>query len=209
MLEALLGRRAGPAGPSPFELIPVEQFITATALTTLVGMNAQVSKGTVTPGGDTTPWMLFRDKGEIFVIPQKALRQDVFWASLANTGVVYGRDVTIAGCVWRVALMTGLNDPGTQWNKYMLGVTDLAVLAGEVSPAYFPSKQYASFNYADLGMEAASSAASFVQEYYNRYQVYRRGGRNSVYGGPYSNNQENIPGAWRPILTYLSGPLPW
>lgn len=198
MLEALLGQRGAPAAPAEFVLIPPEDFITATALSTLVGMDGKLRIGTVAPAGDTTPWMLFRDGVNIFVIPQKALRQDIFWSALQGT--INGTlQVTIAGCQWKILLMKGLNVATSQWNKYMHGVT-----AG-----MNPAKRWASFTNEELGMGTWKTANCFIQEMYNQYQTYSRGALNSVGSGPYNNNKDDVSAAWRPILQYVSGELPW
>ena len=117
MLEMLLSGGAQSSGLRDFVVLPVADFITGTALTTLVGLDDDSGKGVLMPLADSEPWLLLREGPGVWVIPKTPIRYAIAWPSLIAKDLRYGKQVTIAGCVWTIRLMTNI-----EWNRFMYGI---------------------------------------------------------------------------------------
>lgn len=203
MFEQLLVSSAPVANPD-FVVVPNNEFITGSALTTLTGLDAQTGKGSLMPQADTTPWLLIRDGGNTFMIPQKPLRYYITRAALVNSGLRGGKQVTIAGCVWSVRLFKGANLATSEWNKYMYSICD-----GNFIPP--PPKRYATYTYAELGLTEVGNLGITTHVYETiSGGFYVRGNNGSIgYINTLQNAEVFNSTGWRPILEYVSGELPW
>lgn len=202
MLEQLLVSSAPAAKPDHL-LIPNTQFITGSGLTTLLSsFDAQAGKGLLMPQADTTPWVLLRADGKVFMIPQKPLRYNVTRAAINAGGIRTGVNVTIAGCVWLVRLFRGANNATSEWNKYMYGIT-----VGNLNPPI----RYASYNYDELGLTEVGSLALTTHVYETGSGTfYVRGNSGNIgYIDALNTTSSFNSTGWRPILEYVSGELPW
>jgi hypothetical protein len=210
MFEILIGSAAVQVPPKPeLVLVPSTEFITGTALTTLVGLNSQPSPGTLMAWGDTTPWVILRDTqvGKVFAIPQKPLRYATAFNSLVNCGAHYGKNVIIQGATWQVHSFSGLSDTTSEWALYMHGIAQM----GAIQPG---KKRFASYTFDELGIGDTNTANQgvnvYIREEYNQYQYYTRGNKNNL-TSLYNQNKDNFfnTNGWRPILELVSGTQPW
>jgi hypothetical protein len=201
MLEQMLVSSA-PAAKPDFFAIPNTDFINATQLTTLVGLDAHAGKGLLMPDADSTPWLFIRDEGKAFMIPKRPLRYKITRAALTSNGLRDGKNVTINGAVWTVRLFKGANVATSEWNKYMYGVCD--------SPLN-PPKRYALYTYAELGMTEVGSLGitSHVYEIISGGFYVRGTNGNIGYINDLLNTEVFNSTGWRPILEYVSGDIPW
>lgn len=206
MLEATLYNGRSTAAPRPTYLeVPSNEFITGSALSTLVGLDAQAARGTLMTTADTEPWMLINDSGRILAIPKKPLRYKFGYRAAQNAKLITGNTtVTIAECVWKVTLPTGVATT-SDWMRYMGGV-----VAGSVA-----TTRWASLSYDDLGIGDANATGlgvtTYIRETYNSSQYYTRGNKNNYAFGPTNQNMDNAFNStgWRPFLELVSGEQPW
>lgn len=152
-----------------------ENFITATALATLVGMQ---STGTVT---NTSPaWLKYRYKGKTVYLAKKVHRHGMTWEALNALKIIFGdKQFMINGKAHVLKLPSGYIPPVNSQFTVSTGgsLNDLVypIYAGvskDAAPVKAYSKQ-ASYLDADLGLETTYTAVSggngtmtWVQETY-------------------------------------------
>ena len=195
MLEMLLSGGAQSSGLRDFVVLPVADFITGTALTTLVGLDDDSGKGVLMPLADSEPWLLLREGPGVWVIPKTPIRYAIAWPSLIAKDLRYGKQVTIAGCVWTIRLMTNI-----EWNRFMYGIASTGTPSG---------KRWASYTMDELSNKSIGRTA-YIQEASGTTATVRRANANTVtWTNTYTFNPPSTDAGWRPILEYVSGTLPW
>lgn len=167
-----------------FGEIPVNQFITGTALINHIGLTL----GTNRSNNDTTPWLKFVYRGKFLFMTKDTLKSTVSWAAIYAAGAVYGTndngvspsgtptnqykllEFVEGGTTWRLVprlIRSSVFDPaitdsasisteGSEWNELMPRLTD---------------GRFGNYTMADLGqplttarlmtMTTATSAANF------------------------------------------------
>lgn len=208
MLEAFASGGAVNKPPKSIfkQLQPVE-FITGSALSTLVGAGAM---GTAMSEIDTTPWLIIRETTKVYAIPQKPLRHSVGYRAMQNNGLLYGKNVTIQGGTWTVRTFSGVDGNTGEWMRIMAGLVSGALLQNGSKPPI----RWANLTFDDIGvgpLNTASQALSvYIQETYNNYQYYTQGGKGVLYS-LYNQNMDTTfaSNGWRPLLQWVSGSQPW
>jgi len=200
MWEGMFLAGGGPAPKPIYKSLLPSEFITGTALATLVGAS---SLGTAMPEIDSTPWMVFRENSKVYCMPQKPLKHTWPYNGANTAGLIYGKNATIKGGVWKVRTFTGIAT-NSEWMRMMAGF-----LAGGTPPI-----RWANMSYDDLGIGPLNTVNNgcsvYLQETYNQYQYYVRGIR-SDYTSLSNNNMGNAfnTTGWRPLLEFVSGSQPW
>lgn len=83
-------------------LVPASDFITGSALASMVGLSA----GTLI--NDTTNWVKMNDHGTIILFPMKPIRHSANWSWMNTSNIVYGnRTVVIRGVEYKIRLFKG------------------------------------------------------------------------------------------------------
>ncbi|BEG72723.1 hypothetical protein RVBP21_3510 [Pseudomonas phage BRkr] len=184
-----------------FGRVPSSELITASALATLVGL----SEGTVL--NEAPDWFKFSHRSTILYIPQKPLKNNMTWNSLASAGLNgRGKRITIGDNVYQCRLMyigatdTGITNnaaPGREWRDLMYNVH------GTVTG----TKAWENLTNADLGVGGQGAGSySWGQE------TGLVDGKTAYAGIGYSNMSQlniNVPtntGAhmgWRPVLELI------
>jgi len=208
MLEALGSGGAVNKAPKPiFQQVLPADFITASALSTLVGAG---SMGTLMTDGDNTPWLVIRENTKVYAIPQKPLRHSVPYRTMQSAQLLYGKNVTIKGGVWKVRVFTGVDGVTSEWMRIMSGL----VAGGKLSNGANPPIRWANLTFDDIGLGSATSGTNgvnnYIQETYNQYQYYTQGTKNQLFS-LFNNNMDTTftSNGWRPLLEWVSGTQPW
>lgn len=208
MLEMLTSGGAVSKPPkSIFKQIQPAEFITGSALATLVGASAL---GTAMAEIDTTPWLILRETTKVYAIPQKPLKHSWPYKAANNAGLMYGKNVTIQGGVWTVRTFTGLDGNTGEWMRIMSGLVANGVLQNGQKPPI----RWANLTYDDIGtgpLNTTNQAISvYIQETYNNFQYYTQGTKNQLYSLN-NQNMDNVfaSNGWRPLLVWQSGNQPW
>lgn len=202
MHEAIAGFGGAGFGTKPiFKALSPSEFITGSALTTLAGASAL---GTAMPEIDTTPWLVFRENNKVYVMPQKPLRHSASYRTMQSANLLFGKNVTIQGGVWKLRTFTGLDNTTSEWMRFIAGMM----------PGGNPPIRWANLTYNDLGMGDLNTSGNgvtvYIQETFNQFQFYVRGNKNN-YASLSSNNMDNTfaSSGWRPLLEWVSGAQPW
>lgn len=202
----LLGRHlvAGTQAHGYFGEFAATEVITGGDLASLVG----VSQGTLF--NDITDWLGFSLNGKRLLIAKKPIRYGVTWAHLHSNGVVFGKELTIAGKRYLVRLPKGAStDPttdatghdtppthGSEWNRMMYHVARDGTLTSEG----IATGSFAQFTNTQLGVGRTSTGlACWCQETNSKGKVYR-GGDFVSYNSRNPETFINSGMGWRPIL---------
>jgi hypothetical protein len=200
LLLAMSGKK--PASPE-FVRVPSSEFITATALSTMVGMTT----GSAVAGADAREWFLIKDpaQGKVVIFLSRPARSNVPWSSTFST-LWPGKEVTIAGCLWRCRLMQGeLGKPLQDWDRYIGGS------AASASHSTYPYR-FAELTNDELGFIAGDPGIITMVVPVNpttgQYRTRGNAGNPMAENFTPTSDTFNSRG-WRPFLEYISGPLPW
>ena len=190
-----------------FQQVLPADFITASALSTLVGAG---SMGTLMTDADNIPWLVIRENTKVYAISQKPLRHSVPYRTMQSAQLLYGKNVTIKGGVWKVRTFTGVDGVTGEWMRIMSGL----VAGGKLSNGANPPIRWASLTFDDLGIgnlnTATQGVSNYIQETYNQYQYYTQGIKNQLFA-LYNQNMDTTftSNGWRPLLEWVSGSQPW
>lgn len=208
MLEAMgSGGAVNKPPKSIFQQVQPADFITATALSTLAAANAM---GTAMPSADSIPWMILRENTKVYAIPQKPLKHSCSYRTMQSANLLFGKNLTIAGGVWKLRTFTGLDNNTSEWVRIMNGLLSGGVLGnGQPVPI-----RWANLTYDDLGIGSLNTTGNgvcmYIQETFNQFQYYTRGTRNAIMSLVNQNMDNNFTSnGWRPLLEWVSGAQPW
>jgi hypothetical protein len=180
-------------------LVAAADFITGSALATLVGF----SQGTLQ--NDTVPWMKFVVGTRTRYIPQRPIRFSVTWEALNALNLVLGKTVTFGGKSYIVRLLTGCNaDPASTADSFR---------GGEWTELMTPVNNgvWASFTTADLGAGSGSPSGgnlNLLKETYSGGGHMTRGyhGFNDLWYQIPNTTHDGY--SWRPVLEEVLHPGP-
>lgn len=208
MLEAMGSGGAVNKPPKGiFQQVLPADFITASALSTLAGAG---SMGTLMTDADNIPWLVIRENTKVYAIAQKPLRYSVPYRTMQSAQLLYGKNVTIKGGVWKVRTFTGVDGVTGEWMRIMSGL----VAGGKLSNGANPPIRWASLTFDDIGIGPLNTAnqgvSNFIQETYNNFQYYTQGIRGQLLA-LYNQNMDTTfaSNGWRPLLEWVSGTQPW
>ena len=198
--------------------VPSSQFITGTALASRMGITMGTAQN------DTEPWLKFNLDGKILFIAKKPFRHTISWDHINSVGAVYGnKTVNISGKTYKVRLIKGAAiDPadwnatdksaiGSEWNRLILPITDLAENQAWRYPAYAGTNVPdwgIRYSYSDIVTRdgGGNGYLTWCQEAITTvggYRIIRGGGDASNVGSIGSNNGSYTHG-WRPVLELVN-----
>lgn len=208
MLEAVASGGAVSKPPKAiFKQIPPSEFITASALSTLAGAG---SMGTLMTDADNIPWLILKENTQVYAIPQKPLRHSVSYRTMQSASLLYGKNINVAGGVWRIKTFTGLDGNTSEYMRIMNGLLSGGLLANGQQPPI----RWANLTYDELGIGNANTSGqgvcTYITETFNQYQYYTRGTKNSLVTLSNQNMDSTfVSNGWRPMLVWQSGAQPW
>lgn len=164
--------------------VPADKFITGSSLASQMGI------ATSNPVDLNSPWLKFAFKGKILYIAKHPLVNFISWQALNNAGVVDGtRTVRIDGRLFKVRLITGVNDGTGEWNNLIYRVH-----ASDPTATY-----WARFSNADLYVGVGDGRTTWCQEMVSNRYVYRGYGSLTDYQTGLIGSATATTG-WRPVL---------
>lgn len=216
MIELMLSTAPKKSGAVFLGEVAEADFITASALTTLVGMQAT---GSVTNA--SVNWLKYNYNGKIVYLAKKVLRHAMTWESLNTKGLVFGnQQFTIGGKQYVLKLLKGYVDPpvspytistGGSFNDLIYPIYNGVSKNHPYVQAY---PKQAAYLDADLGFETTFTAVSnglgtmtWVQDSYSPATHHMARGyndsdkANQLTAGWYvaNNTTQNYAG-WRPLI---------